>query len=164
MSTACKKTFLAAVAMLIFIFGFGCATMPPETFTPAKQPPEQLPEQIPDPSQIPPEIRSTIPGPEPGREPSEPAPRTIASLSLTEQARLLIESKQPDEAIRTLERSLNIDPDNGRSCYYLAEAWMLKGNREQAMEFNRMAGIYLEKDAAWSRKVRRQKERIENLF
>jgi len=37
----------------------------------------------------------------------------------------------------------------------------MKGSRRQALEFNRLAGIYLEKDAAWLMKVKKQKERIE---
>ncbi|MFC1534585.1 tetratricopeptide repeat protein [Thermodesulfobacteriota bacterium] len=111
-----------------------------------------------------PEPRSTVPGPEQSHGMKEPAPRTIASLRLTEQARLLIKSKKPDEAIRTLEKALNIDPNNGRNYYFLAEAWMIKGNKIQAIEFNRMARIYLSKDAVWMLKVQQQKERIENIF
>jgi len=37
----------------------------------------------------------------------------------------------------------------------------MKGNERQDREFNRVAGIYLEKDAVWLMKVRKQKERIE---
>ena len=50
------------------------------------------------------------------------------------------------------------------SGYYLAEAWIMKGNRMQATEFNRMAGIYLGNDTAWMLKEQRQKERIENII
>jgi predicted Zn-dependent protease len=86
----------------------------------------------------------------------------MASLRLTEQARLLIASKKPDRAIRTLERAINIDPGNGQNYYYMAEAWSMKGSKRQALEFNRLAGLYLEKDAVWLMKVRKQKERIGN--
>ncbi len=92
----------------------------------------------------------------------EPSPRALASLHLTEHARRLIAMNQPDEAIRTLERALNLDPGNGKNYYYLAEAWIQKGNRGHAAEFNRLAGIYLKNDAAWLRMVGRQKERIED--
>jgi len=133
----------------VLMFSFGCSTMPSESVTPQKQ--------VPEPS-------STVPEPEETDQINAPAPRTIASMRLTEQARLLIESKKPDEAIRTLERALNIDPQNGRNYYFLAEAWMIKGNKSQAFEFNRMAEIYLAKDAPWMLKVLEQKERIENIF
>ena len=136
-----------SVGVLLFIFG--CATMPFESVTPSKQVPEPRP---------------TVPGPKQTDSMKDPTPRTIASLRLTEQARLLIESKNPDEAIRTLEKALNINPNNGRNYYFLAEAWMIKGNKIQAIEFNRMAGIYLNKDAVWVLKVQQQKERIENIF
>ncbi|MBW1722007.1 MAG: tetratricopeptide repeat protein [Deltaproteobacteria bacterium] len=95
--------------------------------------------------------------PEPGRR---LGPRTLASLRLTEEARLLLEAERPDDAIRILERAVALDPRNGRNYYYLAEAWIMKGNRGQALEFNRLAEIYLQQDPGWIRKVRRQKERI----
>jgi len=94
----------------------------------------------------------------------EQTPSALASLRLTEQASLLIDSKKPDEAIRTLEKSLNINPVNGRSYYFLAEAWIIKGNKKQAIEFNRMAEIYLGEDTIWRPKVLDQKQRIENIF
>jgi predicted Zn-dependent protease len=73
---------------------------------------------------------------------------------------MMIESKKPDEAIGILEKAMNIDTNNGQNYYYLAEAWIMKGNRAQALEFNRMAGLYLSDDNAWKLKVQQQKERI----
>jgi tetratricopeptide (TPR) repeat protein len=90
-----------------------------------------------------------------------PSPRAGASLRLTEQARQLIAAHKPDEAIRTLEKALNIDPQNGRSYYHLAEAWLLKGDRDRALQFNRLAESYLAKDPAWAAKVREQKRQIQ---
>ena len=133
----------------ILIFSFGCSTMPSKQVTPTKQ--------IPVP-------RSSAPEPEVKDPMNDPAPRTIASLRLTEQARLLIESKRPDEAIRILERALNIDPQNGQNYYFLAEAWIMKRNKIQAFEFNRMAELYLANYTSWMFKVLQQKERIESLF
>lgn len=147
MSTDLKTVYLVSVGILIF--SFGCAMMPPETSPPSKQVPE---------------TRPAISSSETTDSIKEQAPRTIASLTLTEQAQLLIESKRPDEAIRILEKSMNINPNNGHNYYFLAEAWMLKRNKTQAREFNRMAGIYLNEDADWMRKVRHQKERIENTL
>jgi tetratricopeptide (TPR) repeat protein len=147
MSVTSKIGFLILAGILIY--SLGCSTIPSES------PPPQ--EQAQEP-------RSTVPEPEETDQRNEPAPRTIASLRLTEQARLLIESKRPDEAIRTLERALNIDPQNGQNYYFLAEAWIVKGNKMQALEFNRMAELYLAKDTVWMSKVLEQKVRIENLF
>jgi len=58
---------------------------------------------------------------------------------------------------------MNIDTSNGQNYYLLAEAWIMKGNKTQAFEFNRMAGIYLNDDTSWKTKVRQQKERIEKM-
>jgi tetratricopeptide (TPR) repeat protein len=110
-----------------------------------------------------PETRSTVPSRKQADSPKQLAPRAIASLRLTEHAKLLIESKKPDDAIRTLEKAVNINPNNGRNYYFLAEAWLLKKNRKQAIAFNRIAEIYLNNDAAWTLKVLRQKVRIEKI-
>lgn len=88
------------------------------------------------------------------------SPRALAALQLTEQGRMFIENNQPDDAIGILERALNLNPDNGRNYYYLAEAWLMKGNFGQAAQFNRLAQIYLKDDNEWLRRVLLQKERI----
>jgi tetratricopeptide (TPR) repeat protein len=88
------------------------------------------------------------------------SPRALAALQLTEQGRVFLENKQPDDAIGILERALNLNPDNGRNYYYLAEAWLMKGNFGQAAQFNRLARIYLKDDNGWLRRVLLQKERI----
>jgi hypothetical protein len=169
-----------------FLFSFGCATAPPKVITPPKQTqePSPPPAQIPAPQpaaptpektapvkELPPsatvtppaqihEPRSTVPSPS---QAEKSAPRTVASLRLTEQARLLIESKKPDDAISILEKAMNIDTNNGQNYYYLAEAWILKGNKNQAVEFNRMAGLYLNNDESWKAKIKQQKERIDKI-
>jgi len=142
-----KRVLVVSVGVLLL--NFGCAAIPPESAIPS------LP--VPEPP-------STIPSPEPSDIMKEPAPRTLASLRLTQQAQVFIESKKPDEAIRILEKSLNMDPHNGLNYYFMAEAWILKGNKIQAIEFNRLAGIYLNEDAAWMDKVQRQKEHIKNIY
>lgn len=40
---------------------------------------------------------------------------------------------------------------------------MIKGNKAQALQFNRMVDIYLENDAGWKERIRQQKRRIENM-
>ncbi|GAB4333396.1 MAG: hypothetical protein Kow0099_05300 [Candidatus Abyssubacteria bacterium] len=96
--------------------------------------------------------------------PAEPieqkSSRSLASLELTKEGRALLERGRPDDAISVLERSLGLDPTNGQSYYYLAEAWLLKGNVTQAHEFNRLAGLYLKDNFVWTFRVADQRERI----
>jgi predicted Zn-dependent protease len=93
-------------------------------------------------------------------EKTDISPRVLAALQLTEQGRMFLENNQPDDAIGILERALNLNPDNGRNYYYLAEAWLVKGNIGQATEFNRLAEIYLKDDGEWLSRVILQRERI----
>jgi predicted Zn-dependent protease len=90
-----------------------------------------------------------------------PPPHVVASLQLTDQGRTLLEKGQTDNAIRILERAVNLNPANGENYYYLAEAWIRKRNPSQAKEFNRLAGLYLHDDKAWLSKVKVQREQIE---
>jgi len=89
--------------------------------------------------------------------------RAQAALQLTNQGVTLLESGKPDDAIRVLERSVGLDPTNGENYYYLSEAWLLKGNRTQAEEFNRLASLYLENDSNWIARVTEQSSRIKAL-
>jgi tetratricopeptide (TPR) repeat protein len=120
----------------------------------------------PRPVVVAPSRSSPGPGPTPPpaekiEQPSKPTPRTLTSLRFTEQARLCLEARKPDEAIRILERAVNLDPNNGRNYYFLAEAYLLKDVLDQAREFNRLADIYLAEESSWRKRVKRQKERIE---
>jgi tetratricopeptide (TPR) repeat protein len=92
--------------------------------------------------------------------PQDNSPRAVASLRLTEQARVLLETEKVDDAITTLERAMNVNPSNGQNYYYLAEAWLKKGNPSQAREFNRLAAMYLKDDPNWMSRVNDQQERI----
>jgi len=94
----------------------------------------------------------------PSRE--DNSPRAVASLQLTEQARILLESGKVDDAITTLERAMNVNPSNGQNYYYLAEAWLKKENPSQAREFNRLAAMYLKDEPGWTNRVQDQQERI----
>ncbi len=91
---------------------------------------------------------------------AKPRPRELASLHLTEQGQMLLESGKIDEAIGVLERAVSIYPSNGKNYYYLAEAWLRKGNVAQAREWNRLAGMYLAEDSEWSPRVYEQRGRI----
>jgi len=92
--------------------------------------------------------------------PQDDSPRAVASLRLTEQARVLLESGKVDDAITTLERAMNVNPSNGQNYYYLAEAWLKKGNSAQAREFNRLAAMYLKDEPGWMIRVQDQQERM----
>ena len=143
-----------ASAWIACVLISGCATT---VSGPATLPPEKAPVETGKPAQIPQKLPSQPPTP-PVRQPS---PRAIASLQLTEQARMLLQADQADEAIRVLEQAVNVNPSNGQNYYYLAEAWIKKGNIAQAVEFNRLAGIYLSKDPAWTAKVVKQKRYLD---
>jgi tetratricopeptide (TPR) repeat protein len=114
---------------------------------------------------------ATAPQPTPSPEPLPRAeerfdiekssdPRILASLQFTEQARLLIQEGKPDQAIRTLERALNLYPANGETYYYLAEAWLMKGNIRQAKEFHGFAATYLRDHPQWRSRLNAQQEKI----
>jgi len=90
----------------------------------------------------------------------KPRSREIASLHLTEQGKVLLESGKIDDAISVLERAVSIYGTNGKNYYYLAEAWLKKGNIMQAREWNRLAEMYLAGDREWSQRASEQRERI----
>jgi len=146
---------IAGVFCLVGLMLSGCAARSVEVSPPLRSIPEsEIPES--EPTQA--LTRET-------KEPVEPDPRALASLKLTEQARLSLESRKPGEAIRILERAVNLDPANGRNYYFLAEAWLMKGVVGQAREFNRLAEIYIAReDASWRKRVERQGERIDRTY
>ena len=96
-------------------------------------------------------------------EPRQRAPREQASLQLTEEGRQLLKEDKPDQAIRLLEQAIGLDPDNGQCYYYLAEAWLQKGDFSQAGQFNRLAKNYLNKDKGWKTRVENQADKIAGL-
>jgi predicted Zn-dependent protease len=91
---------------------------------------------------------------------AKPRPRELASLHLTEQGRTLLEDGKYDDAISVLERAVSLSASNGKNYYYLAEAWLRKGNAKQAREWNRLAEMYLAGDQAWLQRVHNQRGRI----
>ena len=91
------------------------------------------------------------------------SPREKASLQLTEEGRQLLAEDKPDHAIRLLEQAISLNSDNGQCYYYLAEAWLLKGNASEARQFNSLAKNYLKKDNDWKTLVARQAGKIAAL-
>jgi tetratricopeptide (TPR) repeat protein len=75
----------------------------------------------------------------------------------------LLKSGNADDAIASFERSLSVDPSSNQNYYYLAEAWLMKGNVEQAREFNQLADMYLKPHREWTARVADQHERINKL-
>ncbi len=106
------------------------------------------------------------PVPAPPAPPAPPAdrpgPRAQASLELTSQGRRLLLGGQVDEAISLLERATGLNPDNGRAYYWLAEAWLSKGNPSQALEYHHQAWLRLHSRQAWDGRLRDQRRRLEN--
>ncbi len=96
-------------------------------------------------------------------ETRQQSPREKASLQLTEEGRQLLAEDKPDQAIRLLEQAISLNPDNGRCYYYLAEAWLQKGNFSEARQFNRLAENYLKKDKNWNARVVRQTDKIDSM-
>jgi Tfp pilus assembly protein PilF len=91
------------------------------------------------------------------------SPREKASLQLTEEGRQLLEEDKPDHAIRILEQAISLNPDNGQCYYYLAEAWLQKGNFSEAKQFNSLAKNFLNKDKSWNTRVANQADKIVGL-
>ena len=91
------------------------------------------------------------------------SPREKASLQLTQESRQLLAEGKPDQAIRLLEQAIGLNPDNGQCYYYLAEAWLQKGNLGEARQFNSLAENYLKKDKNWKTRVVNQASRIAGL-
>lgn len=158
------KLLIAGTVLLLLIGCAGVTPGPPPAPTPEIPPGEEtLPptgETIPP--ETPMEEPEVIP-PEPQGPAEAPNPRALASLELSHQAEALITSGQLDEAIRTLEQAVNLYPASGESYYYLAEAWRLKGNTDQAAEYNTLAAIRFKDDTDWMRRIDLQKQRIERM-
>jgi tetratricopeptide (TPR) repeat protein len=151
-SRICSRVFRISIFSLLCLALSACAIVP-ESPSPPFPPPSSSPP--PSPSSIPSvEKRDQAPPPQ------HDSPRAVASLRLTEQARVLLDSGKVDDAITTLERAVNLNPSNGQNYYYLAEAWLKKGNSSQAREFNRLAAMYLKDDPNWTGRVKDQQERI----
>jgi tetratricopeptide (TPR) repeat protein len=87
-------------------------------------------------------------------------PRENAAARLTRQGTQLLDAGKPDSAIHMFEQAIGLDPTNGRSYYYIAQAWLAKGSVKEAQKFNNLARNYLEKDLVWANRVAQQAEQI----
>jgi tetratricopeptide (TPR) repeat protein len=96
-------------------------------------------------------------------ETRQPSPREKASIQLTQEGKQLLNEGKTDNAIRLLEQAIGLNPNNGQSYYYLAQAWLKKGIFSEAQEFNNLAQIYLQDDKNWIIRVEKQANQIERL-
>ncbi len=128
----------------LWVVPFGCMQ---KTSVPSSSPPHSisaLPEELPEPQK-------------------QTDPRVLAALQLTQQGEILLLKGELGAAIRLLERAVSLNPGHGQNYYYLSEAWLMKGNAQQADEFNRLAELYLGNDSDWKARVARQSDRIHEL-
>jgi tetratricopeptide (TPR) repeat protein len=151
-SRICSKVSRDAIILFLSLALSACAIVPQ---TPSSSSPSPPPPSSPSSSQTPTGQKEEQTPPR-----QDNSPRAVASLRLTEQARVLLETGKVDDAITTLERAINLNPSNGQNYYYMAEAWLRKGNPSQAREFNRLAAMYLKDDPNWIGRVKDQQERI----
>lgn len=97
------------------------------------------------------------------KETRQPSPREKASFQLTQEGKQRLDEGNPDNAIRLLEQAIGLDPNNGQSYFYLAQAWLKKKVYTEAKEFNRLANIYLKDDKNWKIRLEKQANQIERL-
>jgi len=70
-------------------------------------------------------------------------PQTLASVKLVDDARQMRVKGKVDEAIRLLERAVEVDAYNGEAFYELAICWKAKGDMKKALSFaDRAEHIY----------------------
>jgi hypothetical protein len=148
----------AGILMLVF----GCSMKkPPSEIPPESKPAPQAKQESVKPA-LPPK-----PPVQPAKPPlppeSKPDPRKLAAVNLAEQGKNYLDNGKPDQALGVLERALSVDPSNGKIYYYMAEAWIMKENKLQAAEFNRLAVMYLVGDSQWEDKAADQQRRIESM-
>ncbi|MCX7823575.1 MAG: hypothetical protein N2260_09080 [Syntrophobacterales bacterium] len=66
---------------------------------------------------------------------SKGAPQAMASIKLVDNARQLRVNGKVDEAIRTLERAIELDAYNGEAFYEMALCWQNKKDFNKALKF-----------------------------
>ena len=94
---------------------------------------------------------------------SPAAPRNNAAVQLSQEGIHHLSAGRPDNAIRSFEQAIGLNPNCGQCYYYMAQAWMAKGVVSEARQFNSLAQDYLQGDPAWEERVTMQAQRIEGL-
>ena len=85
------------------------------------------------------------------------------TIQLTHEGLQRLQEGNFDGAIRLLEQAIGLNPNNGQSYYYLAQAWLKKGMFSEAKEFNRLAQTYLKDDMNWLMKAEKQAIQISRM-
>ena len=91
------------------------------------------------------------------------APQLAAARELIDRGRRHLANVRPDAAIRDLERAMSLNPSDGQTYYYLAEAWLMKIDARRAEAYNRMAENHFNDDPDWLVRIARQADRIAEL-
>jgi cytochrome c-type biogenesis protein CcmH/NrfG len=91
------------------------------------------------------------------------APQQAAAEELIDRGRRHLANVRPDAAIRDLERAMSLNPSDGQTYYYLAEAWLMKIDARRAGVYNRMAENHFKDDPDWLVRIARQADRIAEL-
>lgn len=98
-----------------------------------------------------------------GQDNGPSTPRANAALQLTQEGIQHLNAGRPDNAIRSFEQAISLNPNYGQCYYYMAQAWLAKGVVSEAMQFNDLARDYLKDDAQWEDRVLEQTHRIERM-
>ena len=94
---------------------------------------------------------------------SPAAPRNNAAGQLAQEGVHHLSAGRPDNAIRSFEQAIGLNPNNGQNYYYLSEAWLMKGFAAEARQLNGLAESHLTGNKDWAKLVARQAERITTL-
>ena len=90
-------------------------------------------------------------------------PRSSAAVQLAQEGIHHLSAGRPDNAIRSFEQAIGLNPNCGQCYYYMAQAWLDKGVASEARQFNSLAQDYLQDDPAWNERVTAQAQRIERM-
>ena len=90
-------------------------------------------------------------------------PRNSAAGQLAQEGIHHLSAGRPDNAIRSFEQAIGLNPNCGQCYYYMAQAWIAKGVPSEARQFNSLARDYLQDDPAWNDRVTTQAQRIERM-
>lgn len=86
--------------------------------------------------------------------------RGQAVQSLIRQGKAQLEQGDSDAALANFARGVSLDPNCGVCEYGLAEAWLKKGDREQAREHHLRAQRLLAEKPAWQARLKTQKKSL----
>ncbi len=81
------------------------------------------------------------------------SPRRAASLRLTEEGRLLLDSGEYEKALQRFEKTIAVDPTNSYSYYYLALAHHHLTHFQQSTNFLDVAESLLSEEPYWLARV-----------